>query len=101
CALMLLTTVWMFAQDYGRDFKAVQRTFRDVEAAVAERDMVDKLPDPAEVAQKREALRAARAELEQKKAELKPVERELLARREVTDAPYRSVKRDHGASLPH
>src|SRR5262249_5259076 len=80
-----------------RDFKAVQRTFRDVEAAVAERDMVDKLPDPAEVAQKREALRAARAELEQKKAELKPVERELLARREVTDESYRSVKADYDA----
>ena len=37
CVLMLASVVWMFAQDYFRDFKAEQRTFRNVETAMAER----------------------------------------------------------------
>src|SRR5262245_556002 len=101
CVLMLLTTLWMFAQDYNRDFKAVQRTFRDVEAAVAERDMVDKLPAPGEVAQKRDALRSAREELEQKKKELAPIERDLLAQRELTDEAYRTIKADYDAYVSY
>jgi mono/diheme cytochrome c family protein len=44
CILLLLSTVWMFAQDYFREFKGIQREFRDVEEAVAERTMLDKLP---------------------------------------------------------
>jgi mono/diheme cytochrome c family protein/nitrate reductase cytochrome c-type subunit len=64
CVLMLLTTGWMFWQDYNREYKSVQRTFRDVESSLAERDMVDKLPDPDTVAEKRKALRRARLKLE-------------------------------------
>src|SRR5436189_6445932 len=63
CGAMLLTTVWMFWQDYARDWKGVQRTFRDVEATIAERDMIDKMPDASTVREKRDAARAARAEL--------------------------------------
>ena len=46
CAAMMLSTIWMFVADYQRDYKDVQRKFRDVEATLAERDMLDKLPDP-------------------------------------------------------
>src|SRR2546427_11875661 len=45
CLLMLLSVVWMFAQDYYRDFKVEQREFRDVETALAERGMLGLLPD--------------------------------------------------------
>ena len=34
--LMLLSVVWMFVQDYNREFKVEQRTFRDVEVAIAQ-----------------------------------------------------------------
>jgi mono/diheme cytochrome c family protein len=64
CGLMLLTTVWMFWADYNRDFKGVQRTFRDVEAALAEREAVDRLPKAETVKEKRLALRDARKRLE-------------------------------------
>ena len=43
CAAMMLSTIWMFVADYQRDYKNVQRTFRDVEATLAEREMLDKL----------------------------------------------------------
>jgi cbb3-type cytochrome oxidase cytochrome c subunit len=42
--LMLLSIVGMFAQDYFREFKVEQRRFRDVEAAMAERSLLDVLP---------------------------------------------------------
>jgi cytochrome c2 len=42
--LMLLSLVWMFAADYFREFKTEQRRFRDVEAAMAERDLLHALP---------------------------------------------------------
>src|SRR6266481_7003592 len=45
CVLMLVSVVWMFWQDYNREFKVDQRDFRDVEAAVAERQMLKLVPD--------------------------------------------------------
>jgi cytochrome c2 len=44
--LMLLSIVGMFTQDYFREFKVEQRRFRDVEAAMAERSLLDVLPRP-------------------------------------------------------
>src|SRR5690349_7197132 len=64
CAALLLTTLWMFAQDYRREYKRAQSTFRDVEASMAERDMVEKMPSREEVDEKRDALAMARAELQ-------------------------------------
>lgn len=43
--LMLLSVVWMFAQDYFRDYKVEQRQFRDVESAIANRQMIAMVPD--------------------------------------------------------
>src|SRR3981081_95022 len=44
--VMLATIVWMFADDYFRKFKPEQRAFRDVEAAMATRSLIDLLPHP-------------------------------------------------------
>src|SRR6516162_5292935 len=45
CLLMLASIVWMFAQDYYREFKVEQRDFRDVEEAIADRQMLALVPD--------------------------------------------------------
>ncbi len=50
CLLMLLSVLWMLVADYNREFKAVQRSFRDVESVLNERQMLAQLPDPADVA---------------------------------------------------
>ena len=34
CVLMLISTIWMLVQDYNREYKAIQREFRDVEATL-------------------------------------------------------------------
>src|SRR5262245_3856055 len=43
CIVMLLSLILMFVQDYFKDFKSEQRVFRDVETALAERQMGDQL----------------------------------------------------------
>src|SRR6516225_1379988 len=44
--LTLVAMIGMFAQDYFREFKTEQRAFRDVEYAMAERGLLDVLPQP-------------------------------------------------------
>src|SRR5262245_6494968 len=92
CGAMLLTTLWMLAQDFNRPFRAIQRKFRDVEATAAERDMVEKLPDPEVVKEKRFALRNARVRVDRAKEAVKPVQRGLTAQREAADDTYRAIK---------
>lgn len=54
---LLVSTIGMFVQDYNRPWKAEQREFRDVEAALFARQAVNDMPDP-------EKFQAARAALE-------------------------------------
>ena len=72
CVLMLLGIIWMFAQDYYREFKVEQRDFRDVEEAIADRQMLALVPDDA----KRKHIDAAQEELGQARRELQQVKRE-------------------------
>ena len=46
CVRMLLSAFWMFYEDYAREWKPIQRTFRDVETALNERQMLERLPEP-------------------------------------------------------
>src|SRR4051794_27057620 len=42
---MLVTTVWMFWDDYNRPFKKEQKLFRHVEEELARRSALDTAPD--------------------------------------------------------
>src|SRR5437764_14419182 len=42
---MLVTTVWMFWDDYNRPFKKEQKLFRHVEEEMARRAALDSAPD--------------------------------------------------------
>src|SRR6266852_1819805 len=94
CVVMLISIIWMFVQDYNREFKQVQRKFRDVDEALTERQMVEKLPDinlVKEVADEREAKEA---KLQQIKNENRRAIRPLLAERAQREADYQSIKAD-------
>lgn len=58
CVVMLVSIVWMFAEDYNRPFKKDQRVFRDVEAEVNKRIVLDLAPDDAARAKILEAEQA-------------------------------------------
>src|SRR5437899_8502734 len=82
CLLMLLSVVWMFAQDYYRDFKVEQREFRDVETALAERTMLNLLPD------------------EQRSRDIEAAEQRLAAALKARNQKERELSRHISTILP-
>ncbi len=66
CILMLLSTLWMFWQDYDRQFKHVQRDFRDVEEAMNEHQMIAQLPSKEQVETARQKVADAKKNFEAK-----------------------------------
>jgi mono/diheme cytochrome c family protein len=92
CLLMLLSVIWMFVQDFNREFKPVQRTFRDVEEGRNLRVMLEQLPRGEELEDKINAAAAARKDYEKAQASLRDKERELTAAREKKDTAYRTIK---------
>src|SRR5438034_120062 len=92
CLALLGSTIWMFAADYFRGYKRVQTIFRDVEAGLAERDMVDRMPDPKLLVQRREELEEARRQLAAEVNALSDEDRKLKAERERADQVYRDIK---------
>src|SRR5205823_10586864 len=98
CVLMLVGVVWMFWQDYSREFKVEQRDFRDVEAAVAERQMLQLVPDQKQMEEIEEAedfLRMARQERDQAAQKLSKDLKEALTVRTKRAADAQGVKADY------
>jgi mono/diheme cytochrome c family protein len=94
CILMLLSTLWMFWQDYDRQYKHVQREFRDVEEAMNEYQMLAQLPSKEQVDEAGKRVAEAQKKYEAEHNNLRSTERELLARHDSTDNLYRSIKAD-------
>ena len=94
CILMLLGTLWMFWQDYDRQFKHVQREFRDVEEAISEHQMIAALPSKEQVEAAQRRVDEAKKKLEEAHDKLRPTERELMAQHDLQDNKYRSIKAD-------
>jgi hypothetical protein len=63
CVLMLASLLWMFVDDYNRDFKKVQKHFRLVDDTLTVRGMLEKLPDVAAVTAASEKVAEKRAAL--------------------------------------
>src|SRR5436305_13583855 len=66
---LLVSMIWMFVQDYNRPWKAEQRAFRDVEAAMFTWQTVSSLPDLEKLKEIRGRLKEAREGL----SETKPI----------------------------
>src|SRR5262245_9203609 len=101
CGALLFSTVWMFWVDYAREYKTVQRTFRDVEASIAERDLIDRMPDAAAVAALRDSAQSARERLKQQQKYLLDTDRKLKARYDSLDIAYRDIKADYDAQMSY
>src|SRR6185437_9420565 len=94
CILMLLGTLWMFWQDYDRQFKHVQREFRDVEEGMNEYQMLAQLPSQEQMAEVRKDVSEAKKKYEEAHDKVRGRERELMAKHDLTDNTYRSIKAD-------
>lgn len=94
CILMLLSTLWMFWQDYDRQFKHVQREFRDVEEAMGEYQMLAQLPSKEQMTEARQQASEAKKKYEAEHDKVRSRERELMAQHDLADNAYRSIKAD-------
>src|SRR5438128_1166319 len=95
--LMLVSMVWMFAEDYNREYKAEQREFRDVLVGLAQRQALQQLPSKREFDQARKQVEDARRLRDEKASEIEDLRaqaRARLADREKADARYQDVKAD-------
>lgn len=93
--LMLAGTVWMFAADYYRPFKTEQRTFRDVEAALAQRLALQRMPGKSEFDRAKEAVEKAREDRKEKADQIRELQQKinfLLPTRDRAEARYQDVK---------
>lgn len=102
CLLMLGGIVAMFAQDYYRPYKVEARDFRDVEAAVYERQMLDLVPDE----QKRNDIVAAEKELKEartdraEQAKTKEGEQKgLVSQKARAEAKAQGLKADYDSKV--
>src|SRR5258708_13850584 len=80
CVLMLASVVWMFAQDYFREFKVEQRDFRDVETGLAERSMLDLVPDDARMQKIEESERDLHEKIKARNAKQQELRPQMHAR---------------------
>jgi cytochrome c2 len=99
CVLMLASIVWMFVQDYNREFKKVQREFRDVDEALTERTMLEKLPEAASVESASEAVKAARTNLENVRSETERNIKGLLTQKDLQDSAAQGIKADYDSYM--
>jgi mono/diheme cytochrome c family protein len=99
CILMLVSIIWMFAQDYFREYKVEIRDFRDVEEALADRELVRKLPDQSKVAAAEEAVKAARDERDQIKKELETQTKEQGVKKTRDEARAQEIKAEYDSKV--
>src|SRR5262249_27175236 len=112
CVLMLVSVVWMFAQDYYRPWKVEQRDFRDVEEALAQRETLRLAPTGEQINAVEEAEQAvanARKILERKSARVngqvgklegfkEEIEKRLAAIRKGYEAKTKEVEDESAKS---
>ena len=98
CLLMLLSTIWMFVQDFDREYKPIQRKFRDVEAQSNLFVMLQQLPRGEDLQEKINAAEAARQEYAKAQAEARATEKKYSAEREVKTVKYQTIKASYDAT---
>src|SRR6516165_7694517 len=94
-ALMLFSIVWMFVDDYNREWKPSQRRFRDVETALAQRLAMDNIPSTKEFKEAETALESARkkrAGQDQEYEENKAKINDLAGKKQRSDMDYNDAK---------
>jgi len=93
--LMLVSLIWMFVQDYNREFKAEQRTFRDVESALAQRMALSQIPSGEELGAAEAKVEAARAERQKNDTAVSDLRAEiaqLQPKKERLDVRFQEIK---------
>lgn len=100
CILMLVSVVWMFAQDFYREFKQEVREFRNVEEAMFQRSTLDLVPDAdtrQQISAAEEQVKAAHGELQKARdnRETQSKVSEFTSKKAISEARYQAAKADY------
>lgn len=93
--LMLVSIVMMFMQDYFREFKEEQRSFRDVEAAVAQRLALDEIPGKEEFDKAEAAVKIEQDKRDKNKDKISELKRDMAViqpKKELSEKDFQDVK---------
>jgi mono/diheme cytochrome c family protein len=93
--LMLVSVLWMFVQDYNREFKHEQRSFRDIETALAQRAALEQIPSAAAFEKAEKEITRARDERDKNADKIDALRRDadkLQPEKEKLDARYQDIK---------
>src|SRR5882672_9364388 len=99
---MLLTTVWMFWDDYNRPYKQEQKVFRKVEEELAKRSILAAAPGEAErkkVLESEENVAHARAVLKDVRAQADTEVRRLSANQVKDERKYADIKAEADSQM--
>src|SRR5262249_2251659 len=103
CVLMLLSIIWMLVQDFNREFKVVQREFREVETALTERALLDKFHQQADqipqITEAQSILVDARNKLKQKQDEMQGKVDKVLTKQNRDEAAYQNIKAQYDSKV--
>jgi cbb3-type cytochrome oxidase cytochrome c subunit len=95
--LMLLSVIWMFVQDYNREYKTEQRAFREVEVAIAQRTALESIPSAKEFDDARDLVQDLKTKRDEKKDALASARAAMIGYRpdkEKAEAHFQTVKAD-------
>lgn len=101
CVLMLVSILWMLWADYNREYKKVQRLFRDVEEAVSLTSMLENLPPESETYAAIDEVQGRRDVLEKTKKSLEDDLQKLNVRRDNADNAYQTIKQDYDSMVSY
>jgi mono/diheme cytochrome c family protein/cbb3-type cytochrome oxidase cytochrome c subunit len=97
CILMLVSIIWMYAQDQYRDWKVEQREFRNVEEGLLQRSVVRAAPDGSklgEIAKAEDEVVKARQNVEEARAKAQPKINEWLPKKVKSEDRFQAIKAD-------
>ena len=92
CVAMLLSILWMLVDDYKREYKQVQREFRDVEESVSLNAMLERLPHRKTLDDARDSVTEKRQRLDEKKKDLDSEIRRFNVERAKIYSRYQDAK---------
>src|SRR5277367_1914589 len=97
CILMLVSIIWMYAQDQFRDWKVEQREFRNVEEALLQRAVVRVAPDASKMAainKTEQDVIEQRKNVEKEHAAAQPKINEWLPKKVKSEDKFQAIKAD-------
>jgi len=92
CILMLLSLIWMFADDYFREFKVEVRSFRDVEEALAQREFIHLIPDEAKFREAQDSVEQSRKKRAEKERKVEKDRQKLLVKKAIAESDAQDTK---------